>query len=76
MVAFFYYQSILLTMYGILMVGKKMDEVHWRIPNEQQYGKPDCKNVFRYFQLHLFIKTISLSYTSKKLTFTIAPLRP
>jgi hypothetical protein len=54
MVFVFYDQPFVLMMHGILMIGKHMDEVHWRIANEQQYGKPYRKYVFCNFNLQLF----------------------
>ena len=53
MMLLFYYKPSLFIVFCISVVSKQMDEVHRRIANEQQYGEPYSKEVFRYFKFHL-----------------------
>jgi hypothetical protein len=52
----FYHKPLVVLMHRILMVGKKVYEIHWRIAYQQQHGKPHNKYIFRDVILHRFAK--------------------
>lgn len=63
MVLFFNNKPGLIIVLSIGVVSKQMDEVHWCITNEQQYGEPYSKKIFSNSKFHLF----SGNYNSVKL---------